>query len=1240
MHARRSPRDGAFVSYARADGEVLARDLLVRLAADAPEIPVWMDRLELEGGVGWWNQIEQQLDQVEFLILVMTPAAMRSENTRCEWRAARQRGVCVYPVKGVPDAQLDYAALPRWMHRANFYDPRIEWTKLVAHLKRGCNRHRVPFMAPSLPPTFVPRPRELAALKSLVSGDEEHFGPVVLRGPGGYGKTSLAAALCHVDEVIEAFDDGILWVTLGQTPDLPAELLKLYAAVTGERPGFVDIDDAARELALRLQDKNCLIVIDDAWNAAHVRPFLLARGPRHLITTRIFEVTLEAQRVDLGLMEPDDAVQLLLARAEVYPEDLAPYRTLARRLGGWPLTLKLAGAAMRQRTARGDTPERALQYVGKALDRHGLTAFDRTEAASPEDTVKWTLDRSLDLLDDEARRRYTELTIFPEDTEIPLAAVAALWHLDEFDTEELARRLDELALAEFDLRSGTLSLHDVLRSLMAEQLRDPAAAHARLVDAWSVRPAHRHAWRWLAFHMRGAHRASELRALLFDPDWLAAKLAATDVYALASDFDGGADDPPLRLLRDALRLAAPALSREPQQLAQQLRMRLMARGEPELVHLCTALTRTASDMLRPLHQSFDAPGGMLAMTLIGPERGVLALAWTADGEQLLSVGDEQVLRIWTRDGLPLNVVTLPATEVRAIAVDGQSRKALCGNARGRLIEVDLQSGEVVGKFLDDPRRAIDAVVLSRDGRWAATAGRGAAIHVWDLTAKVVVMHLEARGGRVHALALSADDRVLISASDIGTVQKWDFATGALMHSLPAHAAAATSVAVDRDGRTVLSGSSDRSLCVWDSEAGAVRHLRGHEAGITAVDLSPDGQLALSGASNRIMNVWRLADGALLGQVVAHSDTIHALRFSRSSDWAASASADRSIRLWRLSDLAGERHREEHEGPIRALAFSPDGKVCASGGSEGRIKLWEVASGKCIATLGIDGTPVQSLAFTPDGDGVVSGSAGGHYRLWFIDSGDQVWLPVRHAAPVDHGVFSANARFLVTSCPDRYVYIWDVSSGALLARYGTRRLFDHLIPSTARQASPGANDEWLDTYQPGEPIYLVQGIALSEDGRHAAISAQPVWPGSMGVPEREASVTSASILMLDIDSGAIDTVSTGQALPVHTFAIDTVGAQVAWAGSDHAIRVMRDDKIGRFTGHTDRVRGLAFATTGGLLVSCGMDRSVRVWRVADAHPVASLIGDSPMHALALSPDESVVAVGDQQGRVHLLEFGGA
>lgn len=36
----------------------------------------WLDRYEIEGGVGWWNQVEQELDRAEYLILVMTPRCL------------------------------------------------------------------------------------------------------------------------------------------------------------------------------------------------------------------------------------------------------------------------------------------------------------------------------------------------------------------------------------------------------------------------------------------------------------------------------------------------------------------------------------------------------------------------------------------------------------------------------------------------------------------------------------------------------------------------------------------------------------------------------------------------------------------------------------------------------------------------------------------------------------------------------------------------------------------------------------------------------------------------------------------------------------------------------------------------------------------------------------------------------------------------------------------------------------
>ena len=160
-----------FLSYARADGEELARDLYGRL--EQVGIPCWMDRSGMEGGRDWWLQIVEKLKQVEFLVLVMTPAAIESPNVRKEWRYARQQGVCIYPVKAT--ASLNFASLPRWMHSVHWYDLDHEWPKFVNDLNTRCRQVRVPFMVEDLPKDFVPRPNEFQELKDklLDEGREE-----------------------------------------------------------------------------------------------------------------------------------------------------------------------------------------------------------------------------------------------------------------------------------------------------------------------------------------------------------------------------------------------------------------------------------------------------------------------------------------------------------------------------------------------------------------------------------------------------------------------------------------------------------------------------------------------------------------------------------------------------------------------------------------------------------------------------------------------------------------------------------------------------------------------------------------------------------------------------------------------------------------------------------------------------------------------------------------------------------
>ena len=351
------------------------------------------------------------------------------------------------------------------MKRAHVYDLEEQWETFLGHLRRGCQATRVPFMAPPLPAGFVARRREFDSIRSMLldpaTGDAIAT-TAALAGAGGVGKTSLACNVCHAENVISAFDDGILWARLGEKPNIQGELTKLYAALTGERPPFVDDDDAAIQLAERLDQKSCLMVIDDVWSANDLKPFLRG-GPQcaRLVTTRQARVAAECEDVSVDEMTSQEATALLGARIDPAPTDLQPFRKLAHRLGEWPLLLKLANAALRGRLDRGDTLERAVRYVERALDKHGVTAFDRERPADRGDAVASTIAVSLNPPDEADQTRCAELQSSRKTLPFPLQRSKSCG-LDDLDAEEVLSRLHDASMIEFDLGAGVVRVHDIM----------------------------------------------------------------------------------------------------------------------------------------------------------------------------------------------------------------------------------------------------------------------------------------------------------------------------------------------------------------------------------------------------------------------------------------------------------------------------------------------------------------------------------------------------------------------------------------------------------------------------------------------------------------------------------------------------------------------------------------------------------------------------------------------------------
>jgi WD40 repeat protein len=753
----------------------------------------------------------------------MTPSAMESPIVRREWRHARQHGVCVYPVKGAPDSELGFAKLPAWMRKAHFFDIEKEWEGFVQHLRSPCSAPRVAFMAPDLPEIFVPRPSEFAKLKSyLLNGSEPVAITTALSGAGGFGKTTLATALCHDEEVIEAFDDGILWVTLGQNPNLVAAVSTLYAALTGERPSFANLEDAGFQLSQRLQDLTCLLVVDDVWDADHLKPFLRgAKSCARLITTRDSDIAAQARRVDVDEMTEEESLKLL--RAEIPEIGREQVRGLSRRLGDWPLALELARAMIRQRVDRGDQPAKAVQIIEQALGKRGIGVLRKDTADARHRTIDATLQVTLQVLSSDERERLAELSIFPEDVAIPLESAAAVWGVDEFEADGMAQSFAKLSLLKLDLQRGVIRLHDVLRSWLSGQVRGSAALHSRLVDAWPDWHAlpNSYAWRWLTWHLARAGRTEDLQRICWDAAWLEAKLEATDVNSLIGDFEYFKPDPEAELIQGALALSAHVIGRDRNQLVPQLMGRLLDRTGRNLQRLFQE-HRATSPMLKPLARYLFPPGTALLRTLAGHTDSVLAVAVYAEGRRAISASDDHTLKLWDLE-------------------TGAELRTLAGHGGG-----------------------FTAVAVYAEGRRAISASDDRTLKLWDLETGTELRTLAGHTGWVRAVAVYAEGRRAISASDDRTLKLWDLETGLELRTLAGHSAWISAVAVYAEGRRAISASYDQTLKLWDLETGAeLRALAGHSSGVNAVAVYAEGRRAISASDDNTLKLWDLETGAAI-----------------------------------------------------------------------------------------------------------------------------------------------------------------------------------------------------------------------------------------------------------------------------------------------------------------------------------------------------------------------------------------
>lgn len=391
-----------------------------------------------------------------------------------------------------------------------------------------------PAQLPARPSGFVGRAGQLEALDGLLAGPAHSC---VVTGAAGSGKTALAVHWSH--GVRDRFPDGQLFINLrGFDPGEPVTVADaLGRLIRSLLPTGLtvpdDIDEATAMYRTLLHDKRILVVLDNARDAAQVRP-LLSPGDNGftLITSRHRLSGLTALNavppLELPPLSAAESIEVLSAGGRRRLDPGAADR-LAGRCGRLPLALRIAAAQLASRPGV-DADDLAAQLTGPA----GLDALSLD--GDPGATVATALELSFRHLDAASRELFLTLGLLPGE-DYPRELIAAVCR----PAARLLNRLEAVHLLE-QHRPGRYRFHDLTRLYAAGQAHrqlpadtaetavdrfidwhfdrrddENAAEDANLLSACETLAGHRRLWRLvtpLARRATGAGRLERIREFI------------------------------------------------------------------------------------------------------------------------------------------------------------------------------------------------------------------------------------------------------------------------------------------------------------------------------------------------------------------------------------------------------------------------------------------------------------------------------------------------------------------------------------------------------------------------------------------------------------------------------------------------------------------------------------------------------------------------------------------------------